>query len=342
MVAAVWVLSLAAVVLSAGILYQIFGSRLDRRLYTEMGRWVTVGPGSDLYLYELGAGEPTVVFEAGIGATHLNWRHVQESIAKITGTVTYDRGGLGWSSPCRSARTPANVARELHAMLERAGINPPFILVGHSFGGLVMRRFALLYPQQVAGMVLIDPMRCEEWPPLDPSKQSQLDLGKRLIGYAQPAAYCGLARLLVRSLSDRPANLSDQLARAAGPNPRRVLTRIKTEVRKLPPAVWPAVAAHWSRPSFYAGVRSHIHSVPDTVREMHAAEPIFAGILVTVLTPGSAQELSRRELDRIGANARQVIAARSGHWIQLDEPELVIDAIHAMVVAAAAQPVAAD
>jgi pimeloyl-ACP methyl ester carboxylesterase len=342
MLVTLWILSLAAAVLFAGILYQLLGSRRDRRRFTTDGRWVRAGNGCDLFLFELGVGEPTVVFEAGIGATHLNWRQVQESIAEHTSTVSYDRAGLGWSGRCRSARTPLNAATELHQMLESAGIKPPFILVGHSFGGLVMRRYALLFPQDVAGVVLIDPMRCEEWPPLNPSKQTQVDLGKRLIGYAQPIVYCGLARLLVRFLFGRPGNLSDHIARAAGPNPRHVLTRIKTEVRKMPPAVWPAIAAHWSRPGFYAGLRSHIGSITGTVEEMHAADAISAAIPVTVLTPGNAVPLSPEQLVGIGGDVRQQIAKKSAHWIHLDEPGLTIDAICAMVSAAVSESVAAD
>ncbi len=335
---ALWFFSPATALLLAGVLYQILGSRRDRRLYTELGRWVTVDRGCDLFLFELGAGRPTVVFESGIGATHLNWRYVQEAIAKFAGTVSYDRSGLGWSSRCRSARTPANIACELHRMLEGAAIRPPFVLVGHSFGGQVMRRYALLYPEEVAGVVLIDPMRCEQWPPLNPAAQSQLDLGKRLIRYTQPFIFCGLARLLVRLLFDRPGNLSDRLARAVGSNPRHVLTRVKAEVRKMPREVWPAVAAHWSRPSFYSGLRSHFDALPDTVTEMHAADPIL-DIPVTVLTPASSAPLTAHQLDGIGDHVGQVIATRSSHWIHLDEPELVIEAIHTMVAAAVSETV---
>ena len=87
------------------------------------------------------------------------------------------------------------------------------------------------------------------------------------------------------------------------------LARIKTEVGKMPREVWPAVAAHWSRPGFYAGLRSHISAIPDTVEEMHAAEPI-RGIPVTVLTPGNSAPLSDDQLRRIGDRVDQVIAPR--------------------------------
>jgi pimeloyl-ACP methyl ester carboxylesterase len=344
---ALWIVASAAVLLAAGVCYELIGSWRDRRRFTESGRWVTINNGAKIYISELGAatetglgaGEPTVIFEAGIGATHLNWCRIQESIAESSRTVSYDRSGLGWSSRCRTARTPGNIAAELHQMLGRAGFRPPFILVGHSFGGLVMRRYASLYPEQVAGVVLIDPMRSEQWPPFDPSKQSQIDLGCRLIRFAIPVASSGFARLMVTLLFSRASHLSDHIAGAAGAHKRHVLTRLKTEVRKMPRKVWPAVAAHWSRPGFYAGIRSHLKSIPDTAMEMDSAEPIRE-IPVTVLTPGNTSPLTQEHLNRIGDRTHQVFAKESEHWIHLDEPDLVLDAIRAMMAAAVAETTA--
>jgi len=337
---ALLILSLAVALIVAGYLYQCIGSHRDRLRYAGSGRWVSIGQGRRLYLLEQGSGGPTVIFEAGIGATNLNWRHIQKTVSRFTGTASYDRSGLGFSSPCRTARTPGNIAVELHDLLERADITPPYILVGHSFGGLVMRRYALLYPGEVAGVVLVDPMRCEEWPPLDPSKQQQIDLGRRLIRYAQPIAIFGLTRLAVSSLFRRSKKVSGNLAGATVQGGRHVIGRITKEVGKMPREVWPVVAAHWSRPGFYAGMRSHIESIPDTVKEMHDAEPIRE-IPVTVLTPGKSSPLSEDRLRRIGDNVQQVIALASEHWIHLDEPDLVIGSIRAMVTAAAAESIEA-
>jgi pimeloyl-ACP methyl ester carboxylesterase len=213
-------------------------------------------------------------------------------------------------------------------------------LVGHSFGGLVMRRFALLHPEEVAGVVLVDPMRCEEWPPLDPSKQSQLDLGRKLTRFAIPIALCGFVRLAVTSLLCRSGRLSGGLAGVAGNGGRHVLGRVTEEVGKMPRETWPIVAAHWSRPSYYSGMFRHVDAIPETVREMQDAEPI-RGIPVLVLTPGKSTPLSDTCLSRIGDNAQQVIAPASAHWIHLDEPELVIGSIREMVMATASEELAA-
>jgi pimeloyl-ACP methyl ester carboxylesterase len=324
-----------AALLGAGFLYEIIGARRDRKRYTRGGRWVEIGPRRTLYVVEKGAGGPTVIFEAGIAATNLNWHQVQETVSLFTNTASYDRSGLGWSSPCRTVRTPGNITEELHIMLQAAGIKPPYILVGHSFGGLVMRRYAATYPEDVAGVVLIDPMRCEEWPPLNPDKQSFVDRGQRLSGYAIPIARFGLARLAVTSLLCRSGRLSGHLAGAAGNGGRHVLQRVTEEVGKMPREVWPIVAAHWSRPGYYAGMKSHVAAVPQTVREMQNTDPIRE-IPVMVLTPGKSTPLSNQCLDKIGNNVRQVIAPASAHWIHLDEPELVIDSIREMVMAASA------
>ena len=334
------ILSSVAVVFASGFLYQVLGARRDRRRYTRAGRWVEIGRGQKLYLVEKGCGGPAVLFEAGITATNLNWRHIQDKVAHFTATASYDRSGLGWSTPCRSLRTPSNISVELHALLESAGIKPPFILVGHSFGGLVMQRYATMYPNDVAGVVLVDPMRCEEWPPLNPEKQHMIERGKKLSAYAIPIARFGLARLAIASLLSRSSMLTGNLADGGGMGGRHVLKRVTEEVGKMPREVWPIIAAHWSRPGYYSGMQCYVTAVPDTVSEMQDAAPI-RDIPVLVLTPGKSTPLSDQCLARIGNNVRQVIARESAHWIHLDEPELVIDSIHAMVAEAARAPLPA-
>ena len=101
----------------------------------------------------------------------------------------------------------------------------------------------------------------------------------------------------------------------------------------MPREVWPIVAAHWSRPVYYAGMRSHVAAVPDTVRKMQAAEPI-RGIPILLLTPGILSRLSDDCLLKIGDTVKQVIASSSAHWIHLNDPNPVIQSIREMVAAA--------
>jgi pimeloyl-ACP methyl ester carboxylesterase len=166
-----------------------------------------------------------------------------------------------------------------------------------------------------------------------------LDRGTKLSGFAVPIAHCGLARLAVTSLLCRSGRLSTFLASAAGDGGKHVLGRIKGEVAKMPREVWPIVAAHWSRPGYYIGMSDHVQAVPDTAREMQNADPI-RGIPIILLTPGTSSPLSEQCLRRIGDNVEQVIAPDSAHWIHLDEPDLVIESIRDMVMAATPEAIA--
>jgi pimeloyl-ACP methyl ester carboxylesterase len=338
MVFFVVVASLAVALACAGVLYQWTGARRDLKRYGHLGRWIEIAHGSRLYARLKGSGGPTVVFESGIAASSLNWSHIQDQIAQSTQTVSYDRCGLGWSSMSQLPRTPASVAAELHSMLKTARIEPPYILAGHSFGGLVMRRFALSYPDEVAGLVLVDPMRLEEWPPFNPSKQAMLDRGQRLARIAIPIAWLGIARLGVTSLLCREDRIWQRLARIGGDGAQHVMGRIAEEMGKMPREVWPIIAAYWSRPEFYAGVCRHLEDVPKTVREMRFAAPILR-IPVTVFTPAGAEPLTPEQLGRIGDSVEQVIAPECAHWIHLDQPEMVIDAILKMVETASPKTV---
>ena len=328
-----WLFLLIPVLPAVGMVYQWIGALNDRRRFLGLGRMVEVGDGRRIYVSDMGremASGPTVIFESGIAATSQNWLRVQESVAGFTRAVSYDRGGLGWSSACISERTPSNIARELRELLQRAGIPGPYVLVGHSFGGLVVRRYAAMYPDEVEGVVLVDPMRTEEWPPANESQRALLERGIRMAGYGVPVARFGLARLATTSLLCRSGRASRAFSRAAGNGGIHVMQRITCEVGKMPRAVWPIVAAHWASPKYYRGLAAHLEAVTATVVEMQTAE-VVEGMPVVLLTPASAEPLCSDRLQRIGPGVRQVIAEKSGHWVHLDEPELVLETIRSMV-----------
>lgn len=126
----------------------------------EIDEIINIGSHS-LHLYCLGYGNLTVVIDVGIGDSYTNWHDIQEQIAQETQVCAYDRAGYGLSEPGPMPRTSQQVVEELKTLLEKAGIVGPYVLVGHSLGGLNMQIFANRYPELVAGIVLLDP------PPLD-------------------------------------------------------------------------------------------------------------------------------------------------------------------------------
>jgi pimeloyl-ACP methyl ester carboxylesterase len=191
--------SLALLIIAAlvsGIVYEQFGRRQDRKRIPRIGRSVDVG-GRSLNIFCSGTGAPVTIFESASG-TGLEWGPIQTEVAKFTEACWYDRAGMGWSDPGPFPRTAEAIARDLHELLNRESMPPPFVLVGFSFGGLPLREYNGLYPSEVAGMVLVDSTHEEE----------QLRAPKFLLGHTAPrflwhplhvafqtAALVGLVRL---------------------------------------------------------------------------------------------------------------------------------------------------
>src|SRR6185369_5725484 len=117
---------------------------------------VDVG-GHSLQLLVGGQGSPSVIFEGGFGTGIVSWSTVQKDVAAFAQTVSYDRAGIGQSDLGPKPRSAKQIATELHMALEKLGVKPPYVMVGHSFGGIYVRVFADMYPNEVVGMVLIDP-----------------------------------------------------------------------------------------------------------------------------------------------------------------------------------------
>ena len=144
-----------------GAIYQAFGTEIYRRIYPPPGELVDVG-GHSLHINCVGEGSPTVILESGSGANSVDWANIQPEVANTTRVCAYDRAGSGWSEPSPEPRDPQQIAGELHTLLGNAGIDGPYVLVGHSFGGLYVRMYAELYPNEVEGMVLVDSSHPEQ------------------------------------------------------------------------------------------------------------------------------------------------------------------------------------
>jgi pimeloyl-ACP methyl ester carboxylesterase len=134
-----------------------------------------------LYLYCTGVGSPTVILEAGLEGDHITWKEVQPEVAQFTRVCSYDRAGLARSDYGPTPRDAKNSAADLHTLLTKAGISAPYVLVGHSFGGLLIRRFAFDYPGEVEGLVFVDSLHEDWWedalallPPAGPDDSARL------------------------------------------------------------------------------------------------------------------------------------------------------------------------
>ena len=139
----------------AGAIYQAIATELAERAYPPPGEMVDVG-GYSLHINCVGQGSPTVVLDAGSGAMSAHWVRVQREVSGTTRVCAYDRAGMGWSEMGPDPRDARQITGELHTLLSKAGIEGPYVLVGHSFGGMYMQTYAARYPDEVAGVALVD------------------------------------------------------------------------------------------------------------------------------------------------------------------------------------------
>ena len=124
--------------------------------------------GRRLALTRLGTGAPTVVFETGLGAESDEWEPIQREVAQFTATCRYDRANRGGGDPAPKPRSARESVTDLHTLLEAAAIPRPYLLVGHSLGGVIVRLYAHQYPHDVAGLVLVDPMHEDQFERISP------------------------------------------------------------------------------------------------------------------------------------------------------------------------------
>jgi pimeloyl-ACP methyl ester carboxylesterase len=310
--------------------------------YPAPGRMVDIG-GFRLHLNCSGSGSPAVILDAALGGSSISWTLVQPAIAARTAVCSYDRAGLGWSEAGPMPRTAGRVADELRTLLESAAIAPPFVLVGHSYGGFVMRIFTARYRRVVAGLILVDPAHPEDWVNPAPKELVKIERGAKLCQHGASAARFGLARLVsaLTELGAIPA--ARAIARMVS---RGRLSRedegILAPLWKLPPPARRPLRQFWAQAKFYDALRSHIESVPTSAAETLDADAGGYGdlplVTISSTDPGDYRLRQQEALAKLSTRGRHIIASNSGHWIPLDQPAIVIDTIERMIDAVRAQP----
>ncbi|MEK4850839.1 alpha/beta hydrolase [Paenibacillus sp. FSL H7-0756] len=313
--------STVLLIIGSGFIYEAISASSARKSYPAPGQLVDAG-GYNLHIRQLGAGAPTIILEAGSGETSLSWRDIPEQLAEQATVVTYDRAGYAWSEQADSERSGANIVRELHTALKNADIPGPYLMVGHSLGGMYARLFTQTYPDEVTGLVLID------------ARPENDDLETKPILAAENIAGNPSASLL--SLLKRSGVLrlfQDQLlAGLVAPQDRGAFINVI------------------STPSYFAAKEQEAAlavSTEDAVRGQN-----FGSLPVKVIARGLPQDYAsfgvsedagrrleaiwqegQRSMLNLSSNSELIVAEKSGHMIIHDQPELVVQTILGMLAA---------
>jgi pimeloyl-ACP methyl ester carboxylesterase len=315
----------------------------DAGSYPPTGKLVDIG-GYKLHINVTGKGNPTVVLIAGAGDFSFDWSLVQPKVSRFARVASYDRAGLAWSDLGPIPRTMKQEAYELHLLLRKAKLTAPYVLVGHSIGGLIARVYAAQYPNEVAGIVLVDSTH-EDTTLMYQGKLVRI----RENVQARPVP----AVQTMKTSPSKPPTEEDKKqaefnAQVFGP------PKIEAPFDKLPPDVQKTRLWMLSHPKLSAASDDFW---PEELQAMYlarAADPTPLGDkpLIVLIASGKGEKVpsnvSAEDWKRLVDEKRQqkigmanlsrdhelIFAEQSGHHIQLDEPELVVNAIQQVVESA--------
>jgi len=329
---------IAIAFVSASVYGRVAALSWERTPYPP-GRMVSAG-GTRLYVRVRGEGSPVVVIEPGLGSPGAEWWHIQDELAKTTTVVTYDRAGYGWSRKGRFPRTSSQIVSELAEVLENASLKGPYVLVGHSQGGLYLQLFGRLHPDRVAGAVFLDPVSSDDQrfrAELKPQVYRASGIDKlKTINSLNTLRQLGLMRVF-------RSRLSKQLLAHYGtlsPSTREILwqhfTLPKAHAAMLneyeqnaTPANSTAVRAAGTFPP--VPLKVIYHSPRKMVQEM---------MQFGLLQREDADEVELiweqlvRAYLRLSPKSEWIVAQDCGHYIHLERPELVLGETLALIHAA--------
>jgi pimeloyl-ACP methyl ester carboxylesterase len=327
-----------------GLTYEAIAAAVDARRFPPPGKLVMVD-GHPMHINCTGAGGPTVVMDAGLGGWSLDWSAVQPEIATFARVCSYDRAGLGWSKPGAAPGDAQHAVDNLHALLAASGERGPFVLVGHSNGGLRAALYAHAYPQEVSGVVLVDPTPratdAERLAFFSPAEQTEyLALVQAMKPQPQAGGidFFGLMRAL-RPFG-LPRLLTDTLLQGS----------LYTYLR---PNIQPAFRFGMNQPARLAtstAEREHRQANIDQVRAIGSLGNVPLAVLASSkftdfyrdplpadlaprlleLIHKSAWE-AKVDMARLSSNSSTTLVERSGHYIQFDRPDAVIQSVRQMV-----------
>ncbi len=334
-----WVIGVLAVGVLLGMIYQAAGVRRDLKENPAPGKLFDVGT-HRLHLWDAGKassnGSPTILLEAGLMSTVLSWNEVRNELVKSHRVVSYDRAGLGWSDAGPNPRTVERLVDELHSLLEKAAIRPPYVLVGHSFGGLTMPFFAARYPEEIVGMVLVDPVAPEEWNPPSEQDRRRVEIGSKVCRRAAWLARIGAIRFIAFLLTSGAKKVADYFVRLISRGTPAGSGNVSSPLFwNLPANERAMTRVFWVQEKFCTTIASQLENLPRSAARV-AELGNFCEKPVVIL---SASTIPAKRLEEHIALAkrlrhgRHILAETSSHWIMQDQPELVIGAIEGVISA---------
>jgi pimeloyl-ACP methyl ester carboxylesterase len=306
-----------------------------------LGKLIDIG-GWSLHLYGQGLNNSngaTVIFENGIRGFSFDWTFVQPKVASFTKTYSYDRAGSAWSDLGPKPHTMHQSVYNLHALLEKAGVPPPYILVGASLGGLLVRLFAQQYPGEVVGMVLID---------AGYENGIHYINGKKLRPATDATNKPIPAVKTVASKEDNNLARTPEAIKAIGDALNKIgypFTKVEFPFNKLPDSIQKLRLWALNRYEYYAANDNDLllEEKASMIKEREKQPYILRDIPLIVLTAETGASVDPEEQERrlnqaamteLSRNSKQIIAKESSHEIHIDQPELVIDAIRRVAEAA--------
>ena len=322
-----WLALMVALLLCAGFLYQQIATKIDDYRYPAPGKLVDIG-GYKLHAICKGEGSPTVILDAGMGCDALTWVAVQEGVSKFTHVCSYDRAGYGWSDESPKVRTSAHIVKELHVLLQAMNQKPPYILVGHSFGGTNMQLYAKTYPDEVYGLVLVD--SCYE-------KQEER---QEVVNKKFPKQLGVMQRIITFVLNNR-------FSRYFGVH--RIIDSFAAD--QLPPTFKDIAGVECAKTAtnkYFIVVLHETQNLEESFKQVAKSSQDLGSKPVLVISRGkngstntamSERDKAKKEvweacqldLVALSKNSKHIIAEKSGHMIPFEQPEIIVDAIKEMV-----------
>jgi len=328
----IWIAGFLLLSLLVGMSYQRAGEHRDTRLHPPPGKFVNLGT-HRLHLLDEGRGSPTIILEAGLMSTNLSWTDIRRKLAESYRVVSYDRAGLGWSDIGPMPRTAERIVEELHSLLDRAAIPGPYVLVGHSFGGLTMPLFAARYPEQTAGMVLVDPVVPAEWNPPSEQDLKRSSIGSKVCRRAALLSRAGVIRFVAFLLNSKAKKVASQMVRLISRGTPADSGSVSSPwFWNLPPNERQMASVFWVQEKFCNTIASQLENLPESARRIAefgnlCDKPVI--ILSALSTPAKRREQHVIIAQRL-PQGRHLLADKSSHWIMQDQPELVLGAVHAV------------